>query len=102
MTKLSVTSTPTTSEPRTTATAATDFSRFSNRATFVAYRADRHRRGWFAGFRALKPFVINVPVAGTSTILIPSTTRSTTTDSAGFLERAALWTCQRADSCAGY
>ena len=56
----------------------------------------------FAGFHALKPFVISVPVAGTSTILIPSTARSAATDSAGFLERAALWTCRRADSCAGY
>ena len=36
----------------------------------------------FAGFRTLKPFVINVPVASTSTILIPSTTRSATTESA--------------------
>ena len=45
----------------------------------------------FAGFNALKPPVVSVSVASTSAILIPSTTRSATTDSAGFLERAALW-----------
>ena len=48
----------------------------------------------FARFHALKPAVINVSVSGTSTILVPSTTRSATTDSAGFLERAALWARQ--------
>ena len=36
----------------------------------------------FAGLDALKPPVISVAVAGTSTILIPSTARSATTDSA--------------------
>ena len=45
----------------------------------------------FAGLDAIKPPVISVSVAGTSTVLIPSTARSATTDSAGFLERAALW-----------
>ena len=55
-----------------------------------------------ASLDALKPPVTNVPVADTSTILKPSTARSATTDSAGFLERAALWACRRADSCAGY
>ena len=45
----------------------------------------------FAGLYALKPPVINVSIAGISTVLIPSTTRSTTTSSAGFLELAALW-----------
>ena len=44
----------------------------------------------FACLDALKPPVISVSVADTSTILIPSTTRSATTDSAGFLERTAL------------
>ena len=45
----------------------------------------------FAGLDALKPFVTSVSVVGTAAILIPSTARSATTDSAGFLERAALW-----------
>ena len=44
----------------------------------------------FAGLDTLKPPVINVSVAGTSTILIPSTTRSATTGSAGLLKLAAL------------
>ena len=44
----------------------------------------------FASLHALKPPVINVSVASTSTVLKPSTARSATTDSAGFLERAAL------------
>ena len=46
----------------------------------------------FAGLRALKPTVISVFVADTSAFLKPSTTRSATTDSAGFLERAAFRT----------
>ena len=46
----------------------------------------------FASLHALKPAVIHVSVAGTSTIIIPSTTRSATTDSPRFLERAAVWT----------
>ena len=41
----------------------------------------------FAGLHALRPPVISVSVP---TILIPSTARSATTDSAGFLERATL------------
>ena len=45
----------------------------------------------FASLNALKPPVINVPVADTSTILKPSTARSATTDSAEFLERATPW-----------
>ena len=63
----------------------------------------------FAGLRTLKPAVISVSVDGTSTVLKPSTARSATTDSAGFPERAALWThhligrgddkCARADLC---
>ena len=45
----------------------------------------------FAGLHALRPLVHSVSVAGTSpTVLKPSTARSATTDSAGFLERAAL------------
>ena len=44
----------------------------------------------FAGLHALKPAVTHVSVAGTSTILIPSAARSATTDSPGFLERAAV------------
>ena len=46
----------------------------------------------FAGLDTLEPSVIRVSVAGTSTIFKPSTVRSATTDSARFLERAALWT----------
>ena len=49
----------------------------------------------FAGRHALKPPVINIFVAGTSAVVKPSTTRSATTASAGFLERAALWARHR-------
>ena len=49
----------------------------------------------FASLHALKPLVVSVSVAGTSAVLIPSTTRSAATDSAGFLERAALWARNR-------
>ena len=45
----------------------------------------------FAGLDALKPPVVSVSVAGNSAFLEPSTTRSATTGSAGFRERAALW-----------
>ena len=45
----------------------------------------------FAGLGALKPPVTSVSVASTPAIIIPSTARSTTTGSAGFPERAALW-----------
>ena len=51
--------------------------------------------------------MVSVSVAGTSALFIPSTARSTTTDFAGFLERATLWahhligggdcSCDRAD-----
>ena len=44
----------------------------------------------FAGCHALRPPVINIFVADTSAVLIPSTARSAATDSAGLLERAAL------------
>ena len=40
----------------------------------------------FAGLHTLRPHVISLPVAGSSTVLKPSTARSATTDSAGFLE----------------
>ena len=48
-----------------------------------------------AGLNALEPFVVSVSVAGTAAILIPSTSRSATTDSARFLECAALRARQR-------
>ena len=51
----------------------------------------------FASLHALRPPVISVPVADTSAVLKPSTTRSATTDSAGFLERAALRARHRGD-----
>ena len=44
----------------------------------------------FASLNALKPPVINIPVAVTPAILIPSAARSATTDNAGFFELAAL------------
>ena len=114
-----VSGTSTVSEPRTTATAATDFPRFGDDATFGAYRMHGRRRDYwcvcmwtlvktrrskhesshclackltyvlavnlgltFAGLDALKPPVSSASSAGTSTILIPSTARSATTDSA--------------------
>ena len=49
----------------------------------------------FASLDALRPLVINVPVADASAILIPSTTRSATTVSAGFLEHATPRTRHR-------
>ena len=49
----------------------------------------------FAGRHTIKPLVINMFVAGTSTVLKPSTARSTTTSSAGFPERAAFGACHR-------
>ena len=45
-----------------------------------------------AGLCAFDPRVLNVRIAGTSTVLIPSATGSATTDSTGFLEGAALGT----------
>ena len=44
----------------------------------------------FAGVHAIKPAVLYIFVASTSTVLVPSTTRSATTDSSGFLEHATL------------
>ena len=49
----------------------------------------------FAGLHALKPAVMRVSVAGPSAFLIPSTTGTATTDSAGFRKRPALWTRHR-------
>ena len=48
-----------------------------------------------ASLHAIKPPVTNVSVAGTSAVLKPSTARSAATDSAGFLEGAALWARHR-------
>ena len=122
--KLGVSSASAMSEPRTTATAATDFPRFRDYAAFRAYGPDCHRRDcWcvyvgidqntkpkenkslhvrgvslgltLASLGALKPIVISVPVPGTLAILMPITTRSATTESAGFGKRAALWTRHR-------
>ena len=45
----------------------------------------------FAGLQALRPPVTNVSVACSSTVIIPSTARSTATGSARFLEHTALW-----------
>ena len=44
----------------------------------------------FAVQHALKPFVINVFVAGTPAVLVPGTTRSATAVSTGFRERATF------------
>ena len=44
----------------------------------------------FAGRQTLEPLVIDIFVAGTATLLKPNTTRSATTFSAGFLERATF------------
>ena len=44
----------------------------------------------FAGVHALNPLMINIVVVGSSAVLIPRTTRSATTDSAGFRECAAF------------
>ena len=46
----------------------------------------------FAGLRALRPPVIYVFVYSPSAVLVPSATRSATTDSAGFQKHTALWT----------
>ena len=45
------------------------------------------------GRHSLNPLVVNVFIAGTSTVLKPSTARSATTDFAGFLEHAAFGAC---------
>ena len=46
----------------------------------------------FTSLNAVKPPVLSVSVAGTSTMLVPSTARSATADSTGFIERATLRT----------
>ena len=57
---------------------------------------DVNLRLTFAGLNAFKPAVTEVVVACTSTILMPRTARSATTDSTSILERAALGTdCSR-------
>ena len=104
-------------EPRTSATTTTDFSRSLRYTAFQAHRIDCRHHGrcvWacmcqrheqqhainsqsdgarltVTGLRALKPTVLDVSVISTSTVIEPSTARSATTGSAGFLERAALW-----------
>ena len=55
----------------------------------------------FAGLHALKPLVISIFIADTPAVLMPSTTRSTTTDLAGFSERSTLWACPRIGSRCG-
>ena len=49
----------------------------------------------FAGLDSLKPHVVDVSVFGTSAVLIPSTTRSATADSAGLLKLAAFCALHR-------
>ena len=44
-----------------------------------------------AGLHALKPPMLHVSILSASAVLVPSTAGSATTDSAGFLERAACW-----------
>ena len=44
----------------------------------------------FAGVHALRPPVTNIMVVDTRALLVPSTARSATTLSAGFLERATF------------
>jgi len=89
-----VTRTSAVAEPRTAATATTEFAGFRDGAASGAYGIYSHRRhrgyDWFACLHALEPPVIYVFVAGTPTFVKPSTVRSATTDSAGFLECAAL------------
>ena len=53
----------------------------------------------YTGLRTLRPCVASVSVACTSAVLVPSTTGSAATGSAGFLERAALWTRHRLGAC---
>ena len=118
MTEFCVTSTSADPEPRPAVTTTTAFAGVLHGAAFGTHRTDHSRRRacwWglhvnigqgnylhalypeltFAGLHALKPFVINISVACTSTILVPSTARSATTDSAGFLECTALSTRHR-------
>ena len=120
--KLGATGTCAVSGPRTAATATTAFPRFRDGAAFGACKTaaaccrggcttlrNKHKtlnshqlvmhihateffQLTFACLRAFKPAVISFSVASASAILIPNTARSATTDSAGFLERAAFGT----------
>jgi len=92
--RFGVTRTSAVSVPRTSATATTASARSPDFAACGALRNGR-RRGSFAGLHAIKPPVTNVSADDTSAVSVPSTARSATTDSAGFLEFAALWTRQR-------
>lgn len=88
-----VASTTAVSEPRTSATATASSAGFLDGAAFETYGVGNRNRGCcrlFAGLDALNPAVSNVSVAGTSAVFKPSTTRSATTGSTGFLERATL------------
>jgi len=78
-------------KPRTAVTATTSSAGFLDAAAFGAYGTDGRSRCGFAGLHAFRPPVINISVAESSAVLEPSTPRSATTDSAGFLERATLW-----------
>ena len=49
----------------------------------------------FTGPQALNPPMLNVFIADTSALFVPSTARSAATDFAGFLERATRWTRRR-------
>ena len=111
MIKLGVNSTSAVSEPSTAATAASKFPRFRDDAAFGAYGTHGRSLLYchcvnmgigqnakpvceniylpnvslgltFAGLDAIKPPVISVSVANTSTTLMPGTTRSATTSSA--------------------
>jgi len=80
--KVGVTSTSTLFEPRTSSTATTGFAGFLDGNTVEAWKNDHRCCGWFAGLHALKPLMINIPVAVTPTVLKPGAPRSTATDSA--------------------
>ena len=51
-----------------------------------------HAELTFAGLHAFRPLVINILAAKSSTVIEPSTARSATTQSTGFLEHSTLWT----------
>ena len=52
-----------------------------------------------ARFHAFRPAVINIVAANSSTVPEPSTARSATTDSAGFLECSTIWTRFHMSDC---
>ena len=127
MIKLCVIDSPAVVNPRATATATTYFSRFLDGTAFRVYgpgavcrACDNFRVGssqeyngplsrvhlhalslelTFANLYSLRPPVVNISVAESSAVLVPSTARSTTTDSAGFRKRAALWTRYQTGNC---